>query len=305
MKVKTKPLKAPPTPNDGPPRRGKIANTGSGLEATEFRGLKPEEYEAACVFEMIVDLSREDRRKIPADLQSVVRVVEYAENQPMPEGQNYPSWSRLDRNAKILVTKRTRGTFIRQAPELRTAASFITGDRAAFINSRVNDSSQTTARMPDTHWPLTLASGTTDPQTVALTIYWEAGLHRIKSEIGEWLEKNAPSRTPRVRPSQLNAHATGVSKADGNMPSDRSAVGATPDTVDQAAPAKGKSPYKKPAFILLRIAIRRVLRSGSKPSAIPNRVASKRVVDGARGNLADAYRLFLKVRSPDQSRTTG
>jgi hypothetical protein len=304
MKAKSKPAKPLLAHAKNKPIIPGIQSTGAGLAATEFRGLAPEEYEAACIFEMIADLSREERRKVTADLQSVVRIVQSAENQLGREGSNRPSWSRLDRNGKVLVAKRTRGTMVNQSPEFETAVSFITGDQAAFINDQVSHPSQVNGKTHNTSWPLTSATGTTDRQTIALTICWETGLHRIKSDINEWLEKNAPRGTPKLRPSKSSAHATGSHKADGISSSNPCEAIVDSDEIDWAAPAKGKSPNKKPAAILLRIAIRRLLRSGTKPADIPNRVATKRVVDGSKRALVDAYQQILKVSSPDLSKPT-
>lgn len=271
MKTKSKPGKPPATIDDGLPKRGKVADTSEGLAATEFRGLAPEEYEAACIFEMIADLSREERRKVTADLQSVVRVVQSAEKQLGREGSNRPSWNRLDRNGKVLVAKRTRGTMVNQSAGIETAVSFITGDQAAFINDQVSHPSQVNGKTPNTSWPLTFATGTTDRQTIALTICWETGLHRIKSDINEWLEKNAPPGTPGGRVSAI---------------------------VDPSAPTKGKSPFKRAESILRFIEICRRLRSGLKQGDIRPQLASQSSVAHAKGKLIEEYRRILKVNTP-------
>jgi hypothetical protein len=274
MKVKIKPLKAPPTPNDGPPKRGKIANTGSGLEATEFRGLKPEEYEAAGVFEMIVDMSPDERKAIPEHLHAVVRMIEALEEEPERERSSCPSWRQWRRNnpgQTGWMIRKTHGSIVEVGQGYGPAVSFITGDIAAAVNPPISDPSQPTGAMLDTTWPLTLPTKTPDPQTIALEIHWRAGLYQIRSEITQWLEKNAPPGTPGGRISAI---------------------------VDPSAPTKGKSPFKRPASILLLIGICRILRSGSKPENIPNRVASESLVAHAKGKLIKEYQRILKVNPP-------
>jgi hypothetical protein len=274
MKVKAKPLKAPPTPNDGPPKRGKIANTGSGLEATEFRGLKPEEYEAAGVFEMIVDMSPDERKAIPEHLQPVVQMVKAAEEEPEHERSIRPSWRQWRENNPRLkgwMIRKTHGSIVEVGQGHGPAVSFFTGDIAAAVNPPISDPSQPTGAMLDTYWPLTLPTRTTDPQTIALEIHWRAGLHQVRSEIAQWLEKNAPPGTPGGRVSAI---------------------------VDPSAPTKGKSPFKRPASILLLIGICRILRSGSKLEDIPNWVASQSLVAHAKGKLIKEYKRILKVNPP-------
>jgi len=274
MKTKKKPLKAPPTPGHGPPKGGKIASPGAGLAGTEFSKLAPEEYEAACVFEMIVDMSPSEREAIPEHLQPVVRAVEAVEVEPERARSNRPSWMEWregNPRLKSRMVRKTRGSIVAVGQGNGPAVSVITGDEAAFINDQVRILPQPERVMSDTSWHLTLPTKNPDPQTIALTIRWEAGLHQIGSEITQWLEKNAPPGTP----------GGGVSAI-----------------VDLSAPTKGKSPFKRPASILRLIWICRMLRSGSKPKAIPNKLASQSSVAHAKGNLIREYGRILKVNPP-------
>lgn len=274
MKTKNKPLKAPPTPGHGPPKGGKIAGPGAGLAGTEFSKLAPEEYEAACVFEMIVDMSPSEREAIPEHLQAVVRAVEAVEVEPERARSNRPSWMRWRESnprLKSRMVRKTRGSVVAVGQANGPAVSVITGDEAAFINDQVRILPQPERVMSDTSWPLTLPTKNPDPQTIALTIRWEAGLHQIGSEITQWLEKNAPPGTPGNKAGSV---------------------------VDTTAPAKGRSPYKRAESILRLIAICRILKSGSKPRDIPNRLASQSSVAHAKGNLIREYGRILKVNPP-------
>jgi hypothetical protein len=244
------------------------------LEATEFRGLKPEEYEAAGVFEMIVDMSPDERKAIPEHLHAVVRMIEALEEEPERERSSRPSWRQWRGNnpgQTGWMIRKTHGSIVEVGQGYGPAVSFITGDIAAAVNPPISDPSQPTGAMLDTNWPLTLPAKTTDPQTIALEIHWRAGLYQIRSEITQWLEKNAPPGTPGGRISAI---------------------------VDPSAPTKGKSPFKRPASILLLIGICRILRSGSKPEDIPNRVASESLVAHAKGKLIKEYQRILKVNPP-------
>jgi hypothetical protein len=274
MKTKSKPRRPPGRIDDGLPKRGEVAGAGEGLAATEFRGLAPAEYEAAGVFEMIVDMNPDERKAIPEHLQPVVRMVEAVEEEPEREGSSRPSWMQWRENnpgLKGWMIRKTHGSIVEVGQGYGPAVSFITGDIAAAVNRPISDPSQPTGAMLDTNWPLTLPAKTTDPQTIALEIHWRAGLYQIRSEITQWLEKNAPPGTPGSRVSAI---------------------------VDPSAPTKGKSPFKRPASILLLIGICRILRSGSKPENIPNRVASESLVAHAKGKLIKEYQRILKVNPP-------
>lgn len=274
MKTKSKPRRLPARIADGLPKRGEVAGTGEGLAATEFRGLAPEEYEAAGVFEMIVDMSPDERTAILEHLQPVVRMVEAVEQEPERERSIRPSWREWRKNnpgLKSWMARKTYGSIVEIGQGYGPAVSFITGDIAAAVNPAISDPSQPTGAMLDTNWPLTLPTRTPDPQTIALEIHWRAGLHQIRSKITQWLEKNAPPGTPGSRASAI---------------------------VDPSAPTKGKSPFKRPASILLLIGICRILRSGSKPEDIPDRVASQSLVAHAKGKLIKEYQRILKVNPP-------
>lgn len=274
MKTKSKPRKPPATIDDGLPKRGKVARAGEALAATEFGGLAPEEYEAACVFEMIVDMSSAERKAIPEHLQPVVRIVEAVENQPGREPSNRPSWREwLENNPRLKgwMLRKTHGSIVEIGQGYGQAVSFMTGDIAAAVNPPISDPSQPTGTMLDTNWPLTLPARTPDPQTIALEINWRAGLHQIRSEITQWLEKNAPPGTP------------------------GSKAGAV---VDPTAPAKGRSPYKRAESILRFIEICRRLRSGLKQGDIRPQLASQSSVAHAKGKLIEEYRRILKVNTP-------
>ena len=170
-----------------------------------------------------------------------------------------------------MARKKDRGTIVKIGRGSRLAVSFFTGDLAAAINPPVLNPSQAKESNFDTNWPLTLPTRTTDPQTIALEIHWRAGLHQIRSEITQWLEKNAPPGTP----------GSGA-----------------PAMVDPSAPAKGRSPYKRPASILLLIAICRELNSGKKQGEIRPQVASQSLVAHAKGKLIEEYRKILNVNPP-------
>lgn len=251
-----------------------IQSTGAGLTATEFRGLAPEEYEAACIFEMIADLSREERKAIPKYLQPVVQMVEAVEEEPERERSIRPSWMQWRENNPRLkgwMVRKTYGSIVKVGRGSGRAVIFINGDIAAAVNPAIRDPSQPTGAMLDTNWPLTLPTRTPDPQTIAIEIHWRAGLHQIRSEITQWLEKNAPPGTPGGRVSAI---------------------------VDPSAPTKGKSPFKRPASILLLIGICRELNSGKKQGEICPQVASQSLVAHAKGKLIEEYRKILNVNPP-------
>ena len=274
MKAKSKPAKPLLAHAKNKPIIPGIQSTGAGLAATEFRGLAPEEYETAGVFEMIVDMSPDERKAIPEHLQPVVRMVEAVEEEPERERSSRPSWRQWRENNPRLkgwMVRKTHGSIVKVDQGYGPPVSIITGDIAAAVNPAIRDPSQPTGAMLDTNWPLTLPTRTPDPQTIAIEIHWRAGLHQIRSEITQWLEKNAPPGTPGGRVSAI---------------------------VDQSAPTKGKSPFKRPASILLLIGICRILRSGSKPKDIPNRVASQSFVAHAKGELITEYQRILKVNPP-------
>lgn len=274
MKTESKPRRLPARIKDGLPKRGEVAGTGEGLAATEFRGLAPEEYEAAGVFEMIVDMSPDERKAIPAHLQTVVRMVEAVEEDPERERSSRPSWRQWRENnpgLKGWIVRKTHGSIVEVGQGYGPAVSFITGDTAAAVNPPISDPSQPTGAMLDTNWPLTVPAKTPDPQTIALEIHWRAGLYQIRSEFSKWLERNAPPGTPGGRVSAM---------------------------VDPSAPTQGKSPFKRPASILLLIGICRILRSGPKPEDIPDRVASQSLVAHAKGKLIKEYQRILKVNPP-------
>ena len=274
MKTKSKPRRPPARIDDGLPKRGEVAGTGEGLAATEFRGLAPEEYEAAGVFEMIVDMSPDERKVIPAHLQPVVRMVEAVEEEPERERSSRPSWMQWRENnpgLKGWIIRKTQGSIVEVGQGYGPAVSFITGDTAAAVNPPISDPSQPTGAMLDTNWPLTLPATTPDPQTIALEIHWRAGLHQIRSEFSKWLERNAPPGTPGSKAGTV---------------------------VDPTAPTKGRSPYKRAQSILRFIAICRQLRSGRKQGDICGQLASQSSVAHAKGKLIEEYRRILKVNTP-------
>ena len=274
MKAKSKPAKPLLAHAKNKPIIPGIQSTGAGLAATEFRGLAPEEYEAAGVFEMIVDMSPDERKAIPEDLQPVVRMVEAVEEEPERERSIRPSWMQWRENnpgLKGWMVRKTHGSIVKVGLGSGRAAIFINGDIAAAVNPAIRDPSQPTGAMLDTNWPLTLPTKTPDPQTIAIEIHWRAGLHQIRSEITQWLEKNAPPGTPGGRVSAI---------------------------VDQSAPTKGKSPFKRPASILLLIGICRELNSGKKQGEIRPQVAAQSLVAHAKGQLIEEYRKILNVNPP-------
>jgi hypothetical protein len=274
MKAKSKPTKPLLAHAKNKPIILEIQSTGAGLAATEFRGLAPEEYEAAGVFEMIVDMSPDERKAIPEHLQPVVRMVEAVEEEPELERSSRPSWRQWRENnpgLKGWMVRKTHGSIVKVDQGYVPPVSFITGDTAAAVNPAIRDPSQPTGAMLDTNWPLTLSTRTPDPQTIAIEIHWRAGLHQIRSEITQWLEKNAPPGTPGGRVSAI---------------------------VDPSAPTKGKSPFKRPASILLLIGICRELNSGKKQGEIRPQVAAQSLVAHAKGKLIEEYRKILNVKPP-------